>query len=213
MIRMLRVLWLGLALSLLNVAAGHAEEDWGAMTPEELGISADEFVKVKESGMPKSKLLHLLEVGVSPNEYFSEPWKKLGVSEDHWMNEKTAGMEDDDINRAYRKQQSNVVDPLIAFVLPGYYHYKTKKLYWGLGLSTTAAACIALTFLHQDKETKNETHIRPIYPIGLLVTMIVSSGYALVHTRYVDNQEAQRFSWDAGPTLEGGMAARLALRF
>ena len=89
----------------LNLAAISAfADEWENTTAEDMGISQEEFQKVKESGMSKSRFLKLLEVGISPNEYFSEPWKKLGVTEDHWLNEKKAGMADDDIDLSYRKQ-------------------------------------------------------------------------------------------------------------
>ncbi len=204
-------LGLGLLLA-LPLQLWAVETEWGATTAEDLGISAEEYQMVREKGMSRGTLMHLLEVGVSPNEYFSEPWKKLGVTEEHWLSEKKAGMEDDDINRNFRKQQTNNLAPFIAFVLPGYYHYHTRRLYWGLGLSTAAAGSLALTFLDKDREAKGSFSVRPIYPICLLVTMIWSAGDAFVHTRFIDNQEATRFSFDATP-LPDGAALRLALRF
>lgn len=201
-----------LGLLLLAAQAVQADE-WEGLKPEDLGISMDEFRMVREKGMSRNTLMHLLEVGVSPNEYFSEPWKKLGVTEDHWLSEKKAGMEDDDINKAFRKGQSNSLDPIVAFILPGYYHYRTKKPYVGLGFSTVAAAGLALTFLHKDESVKGEPTVRMIYPIMVLVSMIGSAGYALVQTRFIDNQEAQRFSYQVDLLPEGGIASRLAMRF
>ena len=185
-------------------------DEWENTTAEDMGISQEEFQKVKESGMSKTKFLKLLEVGISPNEYFSEPWKKLGVTEDHWLTEKKAGMADDDIDRSYRKQDANNLIPFISFILPGYYQYKTNKTYFGLGLSTVAVAGIALTFIHQNKETHT---IYPYYPIATVLAMIVSAGDAYLGTRYVDNQEAGRFSWNLGWMPEGGASAALSLGF
>jgi hypothetical protein len=196
---------------LLNLTALKAMADeWDGTTAEDMGISQEEFQKVKESGMSKSRFLKLLEVGISPNEYFSEPWKKLGVTEDHWLNEKKAGMADDDIDRSYRKQDANNLTPFISFILPGYYEYKTNKTYFGLGLSTVAVAGIALTFLHKNSETKS---IYPVYPIMSVLAMVVSAGDAYLGTRYVDNQEAGRFSWNLGMNDQGGPAALLSLGF
>lgn len=198
-------------LLLLNAAALKVYADeWDNTTAEDMGISQEEFQRVKESGMSKSKFLRLLEVGISPNEYFSEPWKKLGVTEDHWLNEKRSGMADDDIDRSYRKQDANNLTPFISFVLPGYYQYKTDRLYFGLGLSTVAAAGIALTFLHKNSETKS---IYPYYPLATLVSMLVSAGDAYLGTRYVDNQEAGRFSWNLGLSGDGAPSALLSLGF
>ena len=185
-------------------------DEWENTTAEDMGISQDEFQKVKESGMSKSKFLKLLEVGISPNEYFSEPWKKLGVTEAHWLNEKKAGMADDDIDRSYRKQDANNMAPFISFVLPGYYEYKTHRTYFGATLSTLAVAGIALTFLHQNTETHS---IYPFYPIVALGAMLTSAGDAYIGTRYVDNQEAGRFSWNLGLNRSGGPAALLSLSF
>jgi len=194
----------------LNLAALKVYADeWENTTAEDMGISQEEFQKVKESGMSKAKFLKLLEVGISPNEYFSEPWKKLGVTEEHWLTEKKAGMADDDIDRSYRKQDANNLTPFISFVLPGYYEYKTKKTYLGLGLSTAAVAGIALTFLVQNDETHS---IYPIFPIVTLLAMVTSAGDAFLGTRYVDNQEASRFSWNLGLT-PGGAAAAMAVGF
>lgn len=189
----------------LNLGAVKAfADEWENTTAEDMGISQEEFQKVKESGMSKSRFLKLLEVGISPNEYFSEPWKKLGVTEDHWLNEKKAGMADDDIDRSYRKQDANNLTPFISFILPGYYEYKTKKTYFGLGLSTAAVAGIALTFLVQNEDTHS---IYPIFPIITVLSMLTSAGDAFLGTRYVDNQDASRFSWNLGFSNQGGAAA------
>jgi len=189
----------------------HADDsEWDGVKAEDLGISQEEMQMVKERGMSKNQLTHLLEIGVSPNEYFSEPWKKLGVTEDHWINEKKAGMADDDIDRSYRKQAGNNLTPFISFVLPGYYQYKTNRLYTGLTLSTLAVAGITLMFLHKDADTDE---IQPVYPIITLCSMLYSAGDAYINTRFVDNQEASRFSFNFGLTPAGGPAAALKLRF
>lgn len=194
------LLALFLDLSALKAFAG----EWDNTTAEDMGISQEEFQRVKESGMSKSKFLKLLEVGISPNEYFSEPWKKLGVTEEHWLTEKKAGMADDDIDRSYRKQDANNLTPFISFILPGFYEYKSNKTYFGLGLSTAAVAGIALTFLVQNEDTHS---IYPIFPIVTLLSMVTSAGDAYLGTRYVDNQDASRFSWNLGLAPKGAVAA------
>jgi hypothetical protein len=196
-------------LVLLPTAKVFADE-WENTTAEDMGISQEEFQKVKESGMSKSKFLKLLEVGISPNEYFSEPWKKLGVTEEHWLSEKKGGMADDDIDRSYRKQDANNMTPFISFVLPGYYEYKTHKTLFGASLTTLAVAGIALTFLHTNKETHS---IYPFYPIVAVGAMLTSAGDAYMGTRFVDNQEAGRFSWNLGLNPLGGPSALLSLNF
>jgi len=201
----------GLALAcLLNLATVNAlADEWEGVTPEDMGISQDEFQKVRESGMSKAQFLKLLEYGISPNEYFSEPWKKLGVTEEHWIGEKKSGMADDDIDRSYRKHEGNNLTPFVSFVLPGYYMYKTNRLYYGLTASTLAAAGIALTFVHRPKEPRGSIYY--FYPIVGVAAMIWSAGDAYLGTRYVDNQEAGRFSFNLGWT--DGPAALLSLGF
>jgi hypothetical protein len=197
--------------ALLNLAALPAlANEWEGVSPEDMGISQEEFQKVKESGMSKSKFLKLLEVGISPNEYFSEPWKKLGVTEDHWLNEKKSGMADDDIDRSYRKQDSHNMDPFVSFVLPGYYSYKTDRTLRGAALTSIAVGGIALTFLHRNEETDS---IHPFYPIVAVGSMVWSAAEAYLGTRYVDNQDAARFSFDLGLTPDGGPAALMTLGF
>ena len=208
MLRIKTALALAFALSISAVPA--LANEWEGVTPEEMGISQEEFQKVKESGMSKAKFLKLLEVGISPNEYFSEPWKKLGVTEDHWLNEKKAGMADDDIDRSYRKQDANNLIPFVSFVLPGYYSYKNNRLYSGLTLSGLTVAGLALTFIHTNSETES---IYPIYPIVAVSAMLWSAGEAYLGTRYVDNQDAARFSLNLGLTGGGGPAALLSLGF
>jgi hypothetical protein len=209
MLRIKTVLALAFALNFLALPS-FADDEWAGVTPEDMGISQEEFQKVKESGMSKSKFLKLLEVGISPNEYFSEPWKKLGVSEDHWLAEKKAGMADDDIDRSYRKQDANNLTPFVSFVLPGYYSYKNNRLYSGLTMSGLAVAGLAMTFIHTNEETKS---IYPIYPIIAVGAMIWSAGEAYLGTRYVDNQDASRFSLDLGLTEDGGPAALVSFGF
>lgn len=204
----LRILVIALTLAFAPQLA-HADE-WHGVKADDLGISEEELQKVKERGMSRKALMHLLEVGVSPNEYFSEPWKKLGVTEDHWLNEKKAGMADDDIDRSYRKQATSNMTPFLSFIMPGYYQYKTDRLYTGLTLSALAVGGIVMMFVHKDSETGN---IQPIYPIITLGAMIYSAADAYMDTRFVDNQDASRFSFDFGILPQGGPAALLKLRF
>ena len=191
-----RALGFGLVLICFAFKPARAES-WGSTSAEELGISQGEFKKVKESGMSKSQLLHLLEIGVSPNEYFKEPWKQLGVTESYWLSQRKMGMKDDDFNGSYHRQQSSELTPLIAFLLPGYYHYQTHRPYTGALLSTLAAGSVAVLAFDRD--------IPPAYPITVLAAaMLWSAGDAFIKTRYSDNQDAKRFSFNLVPQPKGG---------
>ncbi len=190
-------------LALLSPISGFSQvpDEWEGLTYEDLGISQEEFQKVRESGMSKTRLYMLLELGITPNEYFSEPWKRLGVTKAHWLNEKKAGMEDDDIDRSYRKDAGSNFSPLITFVLPGHYQYRTDRFWYGFTLSAIAATSAILTFAHTHSVTGD---IQPIYPIVMLGSMFWSAADAFLDTRYVDNQEAGRFSMQAPLPLPAG---------
>ena len=154
------ILALGLALACLTPRIVHAE-NWGSTTAEELGITQAEFKKVKESGMSKSRLLKLLEIGVTPNEYFSEPWKKLGVTESYWLSQKKVGFADDDMNQTYHRSQSAELAPFVSFVLPGFYQYQSHRPVLGAALSATAVASVAtLVLAHKE--------VTPVIPAATL---------------------------------------------
>lgn len=192
-----------LALACLCPTSADAEK-WGSETPEGLGITQTEFRIVKETGMSKSFLLLLLEIGIRPNEYFKQPWKQLGVTEAYWLNQRRSGMCDDDINRSFHQNKSGEMAPLISFVLPGYYHYQTQRPITG-GL-ITALAVGSVGVLIVNKENR-------IYPAATLIaSMIWSATDAFIHTRFADNQDARRFSFNlqADPTRS---EFQLALRF
>lgn len=206
-----------LTLLLLLFSTAASANEWEGVDHEGLGISQEEFQMVKEKGMSKTRLLQLLEYGISPSEYFSEPWKKLGVTEGYWLKEKKAGMADDDIDRSYRKQSSHNLDPVISFFLPGYYQYRTKRPKLGAALSAAFVGGLALTFLHQAEDGG----VIPFYPIIAIGSMLFSAGDAYLGTRYQDNQDAQRFSFGIGLAPGGpgpiaalpGLAAGASLRF
>ncbi len=202
-----RILWLGFLLIGFTFKPVRAE-DWGSVSAEELGITQTEFSKVKTSGMPKSKLLRLLEIGVRPNQYFGEPWKKLGVSETYWLSQRKKGMEDDDVNASFHKQQSSDFTPCIAFVLPGYYHYQTQRYFTGGLLSAMAVSGAALLAVDHGK------NVSIVVPIGLLATsMIWSAADAFMNTRFSDNKEAKRFTLNFAPTPHSGGEILLAMLF
>ncbi len=167
-----------------------AASEWDGVKPDELGITTSEFEMVKAKGISKQKLMELLEIGILPSEYFSEPWKKLGVTESHWYAEKKAGMADDDIDQSYRRQETNNFDPAISLFLPGYFQYKTGRPLYGATLTSIFILGTTLTFVHKDA-TDN---IIPAYPIFAVAAMFWSFGDALMATRYGDNPEAKRYS-------------------
>ncbi len=183
------------------------DDEWYGFDYKEAGISNTEFELVKERGMSRKELEMLLEYGIMPSEYYSEPWKKLGVSKTEWLNSKKAGMEDDDMDRRVYTQSKFNYMPIVSFVLPGFYQFKTDRYKFGGALSGIAATSLLLTFLHQEEtqsstEADPEYSIYPIYPIIVLLCMGTSAVDAYLGTRYHDNQGAARFSFNLSPNLE-----------
>ena len=183
-------------------------ENWGSTTASDLGITQAEFTKVKEAGMPKAKLLRLLEIGVRPDEYFGEPWKKLGVTENYWLSERKQGFDDEEVNASFREQPSGAFNSFLFFVLPGYYHFQTHRPYAGALLSTLAVGGVSLWAIDGGKK------IPVAIPAGLIATSLIwSAADAFIHTRFADNQDAKRFTLNFAPTSLQGGKIQLALRF
>lgn len=187
--------------------------EWYGFNYNEAGISGPEFEMVKEKGMSRAELEKLLEIGIMPDEYFSEPWKKLGVSKSEWLTSKEAGMSDDDIDtRVYTQQRFNY-EPIITFFLPGYYEYQHDKLIFGASLTTVAVGGVLLAIFFPDKtESGNEGQkpkesLNPVYPLLTFLSMAVSAGDAYMGTRYNNNKGAERFSFNLLPSIENFQAS------
>lgn len=194
-------------------------DEWDNFKPEDVGISNSEFDEVKAKGMSKKKLLDLVEHGIMPSEYFSEPWKKLGVSETEWLDEKKKGMENADIDRTLHRGSLFNYDPVVSFFLPGYYQWKTKRPIIAGSMTGLAIGSLGLLFLHQKEVTEENTTgddpktqktFRSIYFVTLLSSMLWSTADAFYHTRYTNNPEAQRFSLGYS---ENGLQAILRMNF
>jgi hypothetical protein len=190
---------------LLLHAAQAVEGEWSDFDYKDAGITSSEFDMVKKHGMSKKELLKLLEYGIMPQEYFSEPWKKLGVSKSEWINAKKQGLEDMDIDRRIYTRSYFNYQPVISFFLPGYYAYKTRRYKYGGTMTGVFVISTVLTFVHKQKTGRNtleeKKQIILVYPIIALCSMIWSAGDAYISTRYSDNVDANRFSLNIAPSL------------
>jgi len=190
---------------LFEAAQSSKKDEWRDFDYKHAGITSSEFEMVIEKGMSKKKLLKLLEYGIMPAEYFSEPWLKLGVSESEWLDAKKQGLEDMDIDRRVYTRSYFNYDPLVSFFAPGFYAYKTKRHKIGGAMTGAFLIGVVLTFVHKDEtatgtDTPPQKTIRLIYPIIALCSMVWSSGDAYIATRYSDNVDAGRFSLNVIPS-------------
>lgn len=104
-----------------------ADNPWLGFDYQEMGLTQFEFQKVKESGMTREKLIHLLEIGIYPREYFNKPWLKLGVDEETWIEERSEGMSDEDIDRSYDLATQGDQWAWSSLIVPSYYQWKTDQ--------------------------------------------------------------------------------------
>ncbi|MFC1584617.1 hypothetical protein ACFL5V_03615 [Fibrobacterota bacterium] len=180
------------------------DDEWQGFSYEEAGITTAEYEMVREKGMSRKELLKLLEYGVMPQEYFSEPWKKLGVSKTEWIMAKKQGMEDMDIDRRVYTRSYVNYDLIVSFFLPGFYAYKTKRYKYGGAMTGVFLISTILTFTHKRETARDtqhpEKHIIIAYPIIAFCSMVWSASDAFIKTRYRDNRDASRFSLNIIPS-------------
>ena len=116
--------------------------EWVGFDYQEMGLTQFEFQKVKESGMTREKLTHLLEIGIYPREYFKKPWLKLGVDEDVWIEERSEGMSDEDIDRSYELATKGTQWAWTSVILPSYYQWKTRQSYKAVAINVWTAGTV-----------------------------------------------------------------------
>ncbi|NLB64750.1 MAG: hypothetical protein GX801_11730 [Fibrobacter sp.] len=183
---------------------------WDNLSYEELGLSQWEFQQVKKSNLTRSKLLSLLEIGVRPAEYLQKPWEQLGVSEDQWLNERSKGLEDTDIDRSYRNNANNQSYAYLSLLVPSLYQWKVDKkaeaismnVIWGLSVGATVY--LGLT-------SKNKEYFYTIPVIAAVHIWSFANG--LLETQWETNPDANRFSWGVAPNFDGGWAGICQWRF
>jgi len=197
----------------MSFAQSDDDDEWGDFDYQHAGLSQVEFQKVKESGMTKKKLLHLLEIGVRPGTYLQEPWKDLDVSESEWLEQRASGMEDADIDRTYKNNVGNQNLAYVSFLLPSFYQWKTDEMAKAIAMSVLEASTIGLTvFLYKSDSDGSNHWIQ--FGIPLIAAVHLWSGIdALVATQWDNNPTAKTFSWGIVPTGKKGFAAAAALRF
>ncbi len=187
------------------------DDEWADFDYQHAGLSQTEFQNVKESGMNKEKLMHLLEIGVRPSVYLKEPWKDLGVTEKEWLEERASGMDDADIDRTYKNQAGNQGLAYLTFLLPSLYQWSTDEVAKAVAMNILEASAIGLTvFLATNGSTGNQW----VYGLlGVAAVHIWSGADAIISTQWDNNPDARNFSWGIIPTGKNSFAAAATIRF
>ncbi|MDR2594205.1 MAG: hypothetical protein LBC87_05485 [Fibromonadaceae bacterium] len=197
----------------MSFAQSDDDDEWADFDYQHAGLSQVEFQKVKESGMTKKKLLHLLEIGIRPKTYLQEPWNDLGVSESEWLEQRASGMEDADIDRTYKNNTGNQGAAYLSFLLPSYYQWITDDMAKAIAMNVLEASFIGLTVFLYKSDTGGENSW-VLYGVPLIAINHLWSGIdALLATQWDNNPTAKSFSWGIIPTGNKSFVAGATLRF
>jgi len=210
---MKKLLLLVIALCFSVSFAQFEDDEWADFDYQHAGLSQVEFQKVKESGMDKKKLLHLIEIGVRPGTYLQEPWKDLGVSESEWLEQRASGMEDADIDRTYKNNSGNQGLAYLSLLVPSLYQWKTDDMITAIAMDVSYVFAWGVTiFLAKSTEDASKMWYQIGVPliVGVHVWSFVD---ALVATQWDNNPTAKGFSWGIMPTGKDSFVAGATLRF
>jgi len=187
------------------------DDEWADFDYEHAGLTQTEFQNVKEAGISKEKLMHLLEIGVRPSVYLKDPWKDLGVSESEWLEQRANGMEDSEIDRTYKNQAGSQGLAYLSFLLPSLYQWNTDQTAKAVAMNILEACTIFLTvFLATSGSTEGQW----VYGAGSIAAVHVWSGAdAILSSQWDNNPDARNFSWGIIPTGKKSFAAAATLRF
>lgn len=180
-----------------NVGEASASGDeWAGFNYEEIGLTQWEFQQAKKEGVTRDKLTHLVEMGVRPSEYLQKPWEKLGVSEEEWLDQRSGGFEDADIDRSYRNRSGDQQYAYLSFLLPSLYQWKTDQSMKAIWMDALVGVGAGVTiYLKVDGATD--------WWYGLLAVaggMVWSFADAFFSTQWDSNPDANRFSYGIMPT-------------
>ncbi|HHX14940.1 MAG TPA: hypothetical protein GX724_02105 [Fibrobacter sp.] len=193
----------------LSVGAAKATGDeWDGFQVEEMGLTQWEFQQAKEGGLSREKLIQLVELGIRPTEYLQKSWERLGVDEATWIEQRTQGLEDSDIDRSYRNKSETQSLAYWSLLVPSLYQWKTgavnkavwMDVLWVAGVGTAA-------FLAVTAEPNEKTWVYALIPI--LAAHVWSFADAFFGTQWENNPDANRFSFGILPTFDKGVAGGL----
>jgi len=207
---MKKFLFSAIALCFSLSYAQFDDDEWADFDYKHAGLTQIEFQNVKESGMTKEKLMYLLEIGVRPSVYLKEPWKDLGVSEKEWLDARSEGMEDGDIDRTYKRQTGSQGIAYLSFLVPSLYQWYTDDMITAIAMDVVWASAVGLTAFLATSTGDDDAREMWVYGLGLVAAVHLWSGIdALLSTQWENNPDVKNFSWGIIPTGKGiaGVAA------
>lgn len=193
-------------------SATASSDEWTGFDYEAAGLTQWEFQQAKENGITRDKLTQLTELGIRPSEYIQEPWKRLGVSEEAWIEDRSKGLEDSDIDRTYRNHAGEQSYAYLSLLVPSLYQWKheqTVKAIWMDALWVVGVG--GLTYFAINSDDYDNTWVYWLIPV--LGAHIWSFADAFFDTQWSNNPDANRFSLGVGPSLNRGVAGVLQMRF
>ncbi len=173
-----------------------SDDEWKGFDYEELGLTQWEFQQAKQEGISRDKLTRLVELGVRPSEYNQKPWEKLGVSEEEWLDQRSGGFEDADIDRSYRNRSGDQGSAYLSLLLPSYYQWKTDKTQKAIWMDVAEVVSLGATiYLWSTDKSYWWYGLLP-----LIGTHIWSFADAFFSTQWDSNPDANRFSYGILPS-------------
>ena len=184
------------------------DDEWADFDYQHAGLSQIEFQRVKESGITKDKLMYLLEIGIQPSEYLNEPWKNLGVSESQWLDQRSKGMEDSEIDRTYKNQYGNQGLAWASFLIPSIYQWSTDQMATAIAMDIAYLTAWSITIFALEGKEKVQ------YGAPFIIAVHLWSGIdGILSTQWDSNPDARNFSWGILPTGKDSFAAAAMFRF
>ena len=184
-------------------------DEWQGFNYEEMGLTQWEFQQAKQEGLTRDKLTHLVEMGVRPSEYLQKPWEKLGVSEEEWLDQRSGGFEDADIDRSYRNNAGEQGYAYLSLLVPSLYQWHKDQAMKAIWMDALWLGGVGTTvYLAADGNSA--------WWYGLLIVAgahIWSFADAFFSTQWDSNPDANRFSYGILPTPEKGVAGFFNVKF
>ena len=184
-------------------------DEWQGFNYEEMGLTQWEFQQAKQEGLTRDKLTHLVEMGVRPSEYLQKPWEKLGVSEEEWLDQRSGGFEDADIDRSYRNNAGEQGYAYLSLLVPSLYQWHKDHAMKAIWMDALWLGGVGTTvYLAVDGNSA--------WWYGLLIVAgahIWSFADAFFSTQWDSNPDANRFSYGILPTPEKGVAGFFNVKF
>lgn len=186
------------------------ESEWDGFSYEEVGLTQWEFQQAKEAGLTRDKLTSLIGIGIRPNEYLQKPWVALNVTEEKWIEERSQGLEDSDIDRTYRNRAANQDLAYWSLLVPGLYQWKTGDATKAISMDALWAGAMGATVFLALNSDNSEWVYTAIMVGGAHAWSFLD---AFLSTQWENNPDANRFSWGILPTPHKGVMGLAQFRF